>query len=238
MKKYFVSYQYFLAAATFGFGSVEVSLNQPISDLTMIKQIQTDLLKSEPTWTQVIILHWQPFEVLPARGPNPGLVNEEEAFDFPVRTCVHCGCTTDQACAGGCHWVEEHQGTNTGVCSQCELIRPGCAHTGDDLILQERLRQIHQEGHTLEHDDTYTHGQLAGAAATYLLDHLARITFKPEYVAERRSEILEAHWPWDEAHFKSGEDAPANLAKAGALIAAEIDRVLRARGPARTGGAQ
>jgi hypothetical protein len=35
------------------------------------------------------------------------------------RTCVHCGCTDSNACAGGCGWAIKHQATLTGVCSQC-----------------------------------------------------------------------------------------------------------------------
>jgi hypothetical protein len=30
--------------------------------------------------------------------------------------CIHCGCTEDRACPGGCHWVS----MNPPVCSACE----------------------------------------------------------------------------------------------------------------------
>ena len=33
---------------------------------------------------------------------------------FDVDTCRVCGCTDDQACPGGCYWVED------GLCSQCQ----------------------------------------------------------------------------------------------------------------------
>lgn len=36
-----------------------------------------------------------------------------------IRTCVHCGCTTDKACPGGCDWHEVHRCTPTGVCTRC-----------------------------------------------------------------------------------------------------------------------
>lgn len=36
-----------------------------------------------------------------------------------MRTCVYCGCTDERACPGGCHWIEEHEHTPTGVCSRC-----------------------------------------------------------------------------------------------------------------------
>jgi hypothetical protein len=41
------------------------------------------------------------------------------APENPVRTCVHCGCTDDHACPGGCSWAIQHTATPTGVCSQC-----------------------------------------------------------------------------------------------------------------------
>lgn len=37
----------------------------------------------------------------------------------PEFTCVYCGCTDGRACSGGCTWVETHQHTPTGVCSNC-----------------------------------------------------------------------------------------------------------------------
>ncbi len=37
----------------------------------------------------------------------------------PEYTCVYCGCTDSKACADGCHWIEQHQHTPTGVCSNC-----------------------------------------------------------------------------------------------------------------------
>ncbi len=37
----------------------------------------------------------------------------------PEFTCVYCGCTDSRACAGGCSWIETHEHTPTGVCSNC-----------------------------------------------------------------------------------------------------------------------
>jgi hypothetical protein len=34
-------------------------------------------------------------------------------------TCVGCGCTDSQACAGGCYWLSKDAKTHTGVCSEC-----------------------------------------------------------------------------------------------------------------------
>ena len=55
---------------------------------------------------------WQ----LVPKPPLPSL----PSVNNPARTCVHCGCTDDRACPGGCSWTVLHKATNTGVCSQCQ----------------------------------------------------------------------------------------------------------------------
>ncbi len=79
--------------------------------------------------------------------------------------------------------------------------------TGIELIAQERGRQIDEEGWSAEHDDSNAGGELADAAAAYAIG----------------SETL---WPWSEG-FKD-YDNKHNLIRAGALIAAELDRLIRA----------
>lgn len=83
---------------------------------------------------------------------------------------------------------------------------------GADLIKQERIRQIAVEGWTPEHDDKYTHGELWLAASCYIgLDDF-----------EKAPEL----WPWLRKWWKP-KDRISNLVRAGALIAAEIDRLQR-----------
>lgn len=95
--------------------------------------------------------------------------------------------------------------------------------TGPDgaaLIAAERLRQITGEGWTASHDDHHDSGQLARAGACYAL-HASGV----RQLSTRRV----GHgwpWPWTGADFKPG-DPVRTLVKAGALIAAEIDRLLR-----------
>lgn len=98
---------------------------------------------------------------------------------------------------------------------------------GTDLIAQERYRQISDEGWTPEHDDKHDYGQLAAAAMCYTQVTLIRMTYKANASAERESETIATHWPWDESWWKPSPDAVRNLVKAGALIAAEIDRLQR-----------
>lgn len=113
-------------------------------------------------------------------------------------------------------------------------------HTGVEMIAQERSRQIQKEGYTAENDDGYNIGQLCNAAACYLVagDCLAN---GPEMMGEKfkgtsetiREEVLAgnfgdfASWPWDLEGLKVSANPILNLVKAGALIAAEIDRLIR-----------
>lgn len=111
------------------------------------------------------------------------------------------------------------------------------AKTGIELIAAERQRQIDVEGFTPEHDAGHVDGEISLAAACY--------------ASPRKLYVIEPHfggigfadpWPWDQAYDGRpydneeeeslyGEDVPAEerircLEKAGALIAAEIDRLL------------
>lgn len=89
--------------------------------------------------------------------------------------------------------------------------------TGEELISQERERQITQEGWTPKHDDEHVDGELLDAAYCYLYS---------EDVNCYESGIPFG-WPWEPRSWKPSEDIIINLVKAGALIAAEIDRLKR-----------
>lgn len=87
------------------------------------------------------------------------------------------------------------------------------AKTGVEIIAAERRRQMRVEGWTPAHDDGHKDEELARAAMLYVTP------------AEMRD--LDA-WPWASVFWKpSPNDRVRELAKAGALIAAEIDRLLR-----------
>ena len=83
---------------------------------------------------------------------------------------------------------------------------------GINLIEAERERQIHQEGWTEEHDDKHVNNELALAAACYAVPDV----------------FSQGYWPptWDLSWHKSTTRI-RDLVKAGALIAAEIDRLQR-----------
>lgn len=98
--------------------------------------------------------------------------------------------------------------------------------TGLNLIAEERQRQIEKEGWTPEHDDEHTNNELANAAATYAMDSDCRDALMNIYDCKLTG--IPPTWPWDEKWYKpTPDDRIKELVKAGALIAAEIDRLLR-----------
>lgn len=94
---------------------------------------------------------------------------------------------------------------------------------GAELIALERSRQVSEEGWTAEHDDEHRHGYLAIAALSY--GEVAAEQLNGHAVGD--GWFTRTDWPWDEAWWKPSEDPIRNLVKAGALIAAEIDRLQR-----------
>ena len=91
------------------------------------------------------------------------------------------------------------------------------------MIAIERRRQISVEGWSSKHDDAHDNGQLADAAAVYAMSPSYR-AFPTDEVGNTIRTCL---WPWDDAWFKPYGGRIRQLAKAGALIAAEIDRLKR-----------
>lgn len=111
--------------------------------------------------------------------------------------------------------------------------------TGVDFISIERTRQMQQEGFAPKHDDKHIFAELATAAACYALPKKFRDT--PIFGAAILKNFLQYLWPWSWKWWKpTPEDRIKELTKAGALIAAEIDRLIRLeekdapRGPVAT----
>ena len=82
---------------------------------------------------------------------------------------------------------------------------------GIKLINDERDRQIHVEGYDEKHDFQHTADQLICAAVAYL--HASN---EPMAIG---------YWPFDDESWKP-KDMKSNLIKAGALVAAALDRML------------
>lgn len=101
--------------------------------------------------------------------------------------------------------------------------------SGIELIAEERRRQVEIEGWTSEHDDQHRECELAGAAISY-----ASVAHSQALVGgSGESYGPSDEWTWDIAQWKPSNDPVRNLTKAGALIAAEIDRLLRAESEKR-----
>lgn len=83
--------------------------------------------------------------------------------------------------------------------------------SGISIITEERARQILEKGFDEKNDDRYLKEELAYAAASYCLPKTVR---------------RKTYWPWHPRSYKPG-DRIRELAKAGALIAGEIDRLNR-----------
>ncbi len=99
-----------------------------------------------------------------------------------------------------------------------------CPQTGGlALIAAERQRQLDVEGWSPEHDDRYQESELAAAAACYALASVLD-------EADKRRGGWFSFWPWTPSWWKP-TTAERDLAKAGALCAAELDRRLRAAQP-------
>lgn len=91
--------------------------------------------------------------------------------------------------------------------------------TGIELIAEERERQIHQEGWGASHDSEHTGEELATAGALYAMPAKFR-QLDNSFVG------VPIRWPWQRIWWKpSPENRVKELVKAGALIAAEIDRI-------------
>lgn len=89
--------------------------------------------------------------------------------------------------------------------------------TSIELIAEERQRQITEEQHSLENDQNFRIGELALAGASYAIPFNNRL-----YKIDGTPNI----WPFDPKDWKPVlRDRIRELVKAGALIAAEIDRL-------------
>lgn len=95
--------------------------------------------------------------------------------------------------------------------------------SGAELIRGERARQRFVEGWTPEHDDRHWRDEMASAAACYAMPDDSRL-MRGAFGAP-----IPADWPWDAEWWKpTPNDRIRELVKAGALIAAEIERLQRA----------
>ena len=106
--------------------------------------------------------------------------------------------------------------------------------TGAELIVAERNRQMEKEGWTPEHDAQHVNGQITEAAVCYALNKQKRPPNGCMIGSMGHGEDVEfgfVHpaWPWHSDWDKREKhDRIKSLSIAGALLAAEIDRLLAA----------
>lgn len=120
--------------------------------------------------------------------------------------------------------------------------------TGIELIAEERQRQIDREGYDCAHDNEHTEGQLVRAAICYATERKFYLEKRDSEHRERETIVqlpdkegnmkphqvlppIYGEWPWGLEYWKpTPNDRVKELVKAGALIAAEIDRLQRLNG--------
>lgn len=106
----------------------------------------------------------------------------------------------------GASWADQHPIANAA--NQPDKTK----ETGAELISKERERQVNVEGYDKNHDSSHKYEELA----------LAALAYANHAVGVDTSSALSV-WPWDEKYFKP-KDPLKDLVRAGALIAAAIDR--------------
>lgn len=99
---------------------------------------------------------------------------------------------------------------------------------GIELIAAERERQLKSEGWTAEHDDAHDNGELVMAARCYATEpHNRNCHTYSQTIGIRDEKVsVPVLWPWSWEWWKP-KDRISDLVRAGALIAAEIDRLQR-----------
>lgn len=95
--------------------------------------------------------------------------------------------------------------------------------TGAELIADERDRQITVEGFTPDKDKGYLCSELSDAAIMYAMRDYWKNRLPAEFVGDDKNPGW--IWPFHADWWKPSDDRIRNLQKAGALIAAEIDRL-------------
>lgn len=114
--------------------------------------------------------------------------------------------------------------------------------TGIELIAEERKRQIEVEKFDVVHDEGYSGMQLSGAAGCYIANAVSKSATCIEKEPNARFQVWEEGywpregkyiksrwtdgWPWSKEWDKREKHDPIrSLVIAGALIAAELDRL-------------
>ena len=115
-------------------------------------------------------------------------------------------------------------------------VTPIGVPNGAEMIATERRRQVEVLGYDDDHDSGQSYDALLRAARCYLTSAEAT-WFGRECVTFdgfRPGDGAPSDWPWRDEEWKPSGTAVRDLVRAGALIAAEIDRILRRTDEAAT----
>lgn len=170
---------------------------------------------SQPTCAHCGGLHY---------GSAPGYcpyICETCHCDIRPDAMPRCACPPKEQAPG---FFEKRRELKEALAAEAGNYRLVGKNSGVGMIADERLRQIKVEGWTPEHDDEHSSCQMADAAKGYLL--CAVLLQRGTPMSDRRIGLAPG-WPWDVESWKPSPDPIRNLVKAGALIAAEIDRLQR-----------
>lgn len=101
--------------------------------------------------------------------------------------------------------------------------------TGIELITEERQRQIDVEGYSKQHDSQHKAIEFIYAAIAYAESAKVGVNCQEIGITNENEIMMRKNdkglfFPWGEANFKPTTDI-RDLVKAGALIAAAIDRL-------------
>lgn len=99
--------------------------------------------------------------------------------------------------------------------------------TGALLISQERERQQLIYGYGPYQDDMHRSGEMNDAAISYAMAAAKQARGEPLRCLQTMESAGMIPWPWEASYWKPSDDPIRNLVRAGALIAAEIDRLQR-----------
>ncbi len=126
-------------------------------------------------------------------------------------------------------WLtDDQEGTGDMTQEPFTLVIEGIT-TGAGMIVEERRRQVEEEGYGPRHDGGLPRGDLITAALAY-----AQAALAPGDAHAVQDALLD-WWPWATDAWRPTGDAVRDLVKAGALIAAAIDAEVAMRGKYMTG---
>src|SRR5688572_15847928 len=95
--------------------------------------------------------------------------------------------------------------------------------TGIIMIAEKARTNREHKGYTAEHDDSHDKGEMCEAAIAYItVAHTQQVIGDCEM-----AKAVPDCWPFEMEAWKPSDDPIRNLVHAGALIAAEIDRLQR-----------